>query len=236
MAMAPRTPAPSHCAATRWSRDDLVAALAQGRTWTRSRSRLWRLLDAADLKPHRRVYGLNSPDPDCEAKAHALCAFSLNAHRCFAQGRVVICTDAKTGMQSLQRQYPTQPLAPGKPEQCAPEDSRHGVRALIASCVVPTGQVVWHLGPTRTRTDFATPLANGVPHLPDMQRYDGVVDHLKTPWSLAVCRLVAQWCPRPFVAQPRRCGVQRRAFLRDPAPKPVFHFPPTQGAWLNQVE
>src|SRR5437870_13101818 len=70
MAMATRKPARYHCSATRWSLDDLVAALAQGRPWTMSRSSIWRLLDDADLKPHRSVYWLNSHDPDFEAKAH----------------------------------------------------------------------------------------------------------------------------------------------------------------------
>jgi transposase len=33
-----------------------------------------------------------------------------------------------------------------------------------------------------------------------------------------------------------RTGVQRRAFLSDPEHKHVFHFTPTHGSWLNQVE
>ena len=138
--MATRKPATYHCAATRWSLDDLVAALVQGRTWTMSRSSIWRILAEADLQPHRSVYWLNSHDPDFEAKAHDLCSLYLNAHRFFEQGRVVICTDEKTGMQILQRKYPTQPMAPGKPEKREHEYIRHGVRALIASFVVPTGQ------------------------------------------------------------------------------------------------
>ena len=141
LSMATRQPARYHCAATRWSLDDLVAALVPGRTGTMSRSRLWRLRDDADLKPHRSVYGLNSHDPDFETKAHTMCAFYLNALRFFAQDRVVMCRDEKTGRQIRQRQYPTQPMAPGKPEKRAHEDIRHGVRALIASCVVATGQV-----------------------------------------------------------------------------------------------
>jgi hypothetical protein len=234
--MATRKPARYHCAATRWSLDDLVAALVQGRTGTMSRSSIWRLLDDADLKPHRSVYGLNSHDPDFETKAHNICAFYLNALRFFAQDRVVMCRDEKTGMQILQRQYPTQPMAPGKPEKREHEYLRHGVRALIASCVVATGQVVWNLGQTRTSEDFATPLATVVQQLPNRQRYDWVVDNLKTHWSLAVCRLVAQWCHGPFVAKDLHCGVQRRAFLRDPTHKHVFHFTPQHGSWLNQVE
>ncbi len=237
MAMATRTPARYHCAATRWSLDDLVAALAQqGRTWTMSRSSIWRLLDDADLKPHRSVYWLNSHDPDFEAKAHTICALYLNALGFFEQGRVVICSDEKTGMQILQRKYPTQPLAPGQPEKREHEYIRHGVRALIASFVVATGQVLWNLGQTRTSEDFATHLATVVQQLPTMQRYDWVVDNLNTHWSLAVCRRVAQWCNVPFVVKDLQRGVQRRAFLSDPTHQHVFHFTPKHGSWLNQVE
>jgi transposase len=236
LSMATRKPTTYHCPATHWSLDDLVAALHQRRLWTMSRSSIWRLLDEADLKPHRSVYWLNSHDPDFEAKAQNICSLYLNALRFFAQGRVVICTDEKTGMQMLQRKYPTQPIAPGKPEKREHEYIRHGVRALIASFVVATGQVVWNLGQTRTSEDFATHLANVVQQLPDMQRYDWVVDNLNTHWSLAVCRLVAQWCKVPLVAKDLRRGVQRRAFLSDPRHQHVFHFTPKHGSWLNQVE
>jgi len=132
MAMATRKPTTYHCPATRWSLDDLVTALQQRRLWTMSRSSIWRLLDEADLKPHRSVYWLNSHDPDFEAKAQDICSLYLNALQFFAQGRVVICTDEKTGMQILQRKYPTQPMAPGQPEKREHEYIRHGVRALIA--------------------------------------------------------------------------------------------------------
>jgi transposase len=236
MAMATRKPTTYHCPATRWSLDDLVAALQQRRLWTMSRSSIWRLLEEADLTPHRSVYWLNSHDPDFEAKAHDLCSLYLKALRFFAQGRVVICSDEKTGMQILQRKYPTQPMAPGKPEKREHESIRHGVRALIASFVVATGQVVWNLGQTRTSADFAGHLANVVYQLPEMQRYDWVVDNLNTHWSLDVCRLVAQWCNVPFVAKDLGRGRQRRAFLSDPTHKHVFHFTPKHGSWLNQVE
>src|SRR5215468_5600514 len=174
MSMATRKPARYHCPATRWSLDDLVAALWQRCPWTMSRSSIWRILEEADLKPHRSVYWLNSHDPDFEAKAHDICSLYLNALRFFEQGRVVICSDEKTGMQILQRKYPTQPMAPGKPEKREQEYIRHGTRVLLASFIVPTGQVVWNLRPTRTSADFATHLTTVVQQLPDMQRYDWV--------------------------------------------------------------
>ncbi len=51
MSMATRKPATYHCPATRWSLEDLVAALFQRRTWTMSRSSIWRILAEA---PHIR--------------------------------------------------------------------------------------------------------------------------------------------------------------------------------------
>ena len=236
LSMATRQPARAHCAATRWRLADWGAALAQRHTWTMSRSRLWRLRDDADLTPHRRGYWLNRHAPDFETQAHNMCALYLNALRCFEQGRVVMCSDEKTGRQMLQRQYPPQPMVPGKPEKREPAYIRHGVRALIASFVVATGQVVGNLGQTRTREDCAPHRANVVQQLPEMLRYDGVVDHLNTHGSLAVCRLGAPWGNGPGGAQDLPRGVQRRAFLSDPTQQHVFHFPPKHGSWLNQVE
>jgi hypothetical protein len=113
-----------------------------------SRSTLWRVLDEAALQPHRCVYWLQSHAPAFDAKARDLCALYVQALRFSRQGRVVICVDEKTGRQILQRTHPTQVAQPGQPAQREQEYIRHGVRGLIASFVVPTGQVLWHLGPT----------------------------------------------------------------------------------------
>lgn len=182
------------------------------------------------------MYWLNSHDPDFEAKARNICQLYVNALSYYQQGRVVICCDEKTGMQILERKHPTQLAQPGKPEKREQEYIRHGARVLISSFVVPTGQVVWNLGETRTSKDFAAHLAKVKNSLQNMKRYDWVADNLNTHWSLDVCRLVAEWCQIPFVPSDLRRGVQRRAFLTDPTHQHVFHFTPKHGSWLNQVE
>ena len=171
VSLATRKPGEGHCPATRWSVDDLVGARRhQPSAPAMSRSTLWRMLDDTDLKPHRSVYWLNSHNPDFDTKARDLCHLYVNAFRFYQEGRLVICVDEKTGMQILQRKYPTQGARPGQPEKREQEYIRHGVRALLASFVVPTGQVVWNLGTTRTSEDFAAHLRTVVTQLPAMAR------------------------------------------------------------------
>jgi hypothetical protein len=222
---------------TRWGLDDIAATLVnQHAAETMSRSTIWRVLNEADLKPHRSVYWLNSHDPDFDAKARNICQLYVNALRYYQEGRVVICCDEKTGMQILERKHPTQLAQPGKPEKREQEYIRHGTRVLTGSFVVPTGQMLWTLGETRKSKDFAAHLIKVKNALAKMQRYDWVVDNLNTHWSLDVCRVVAEWCQIPFVPSDLRHGKQRRAFLSDPTHQHVFHFTPKHGSWLNQVE
>jgi DDE superfamily endonuclease len=224
--------------ATRWALDDLAATLINRahHDQAMSRSTIWRILDETDLKPHRSVYWLNSHDPDFDTKAQALCQLYVQAPTLYQQGRLVICCDEKTGMQALGRPDPTQPAQPGKPEKRENDYIRYGTRALITSFVVATGEVLGDLGPTRTSVDFAAHLAQVAGRFPESTGCDWVVDNLNTHWSLEVCRVMADLCGVPFVAAKLRTGPQRRTFLTDPTHKHVFHYTPTHGSWLNQVE
>jgi DDE superfamily endonuclease len=154
----------------------------------------------------------------------------------YQQGRLVICCDEKTGMQALGRPDPTQPAQPGKPEKRENDYIRYGTRALITSFVVATGEVTGDLGPTRTSVDFAAHLGHVAGQFPEIQGCDSVVDNLNTHWSLDVCRVVAELCRVPFVEAELRTGPRRRTFLTDTTHQHVFHFTPTHGSWLNQVE
>jgi putative transposase len=82
LSVATSQPADYHCPATRWSLDDMVAALhQQARPWTMSRSTLGRILEEADRKPHRSVYWRNRHAPAFEAKARDICLLYVNALR-----------------------------------------------------------------------------------------------------------------------------------------------------------
>jgi transposase len=220
-----------------WSLDELARAIVnEAAQRAMSRATIWRVLDEADLKPHRSIYWLNSHDPDFDQKARAICQLYVNAPVFYQQGRLVLCSDEKTGMQILGRKYPTQPAQPGQPEKREFEYIRYGTRALLNTFCVPTGEVVWDLGPTRTSQDWVAHLEHVRERFPDMRRYDWVVDNLNTHWSLDVCRLVARWCGLRLDERQLRTGAQRRAFLSDPDHEHVFHFTPIHGSWLNQVE
>lgn len=237
LSIATSKPLDHDCAATRWSLDDIAAAIVnQAHTEAMSRSTIFRILDDADLKPHRSVYWLNSHDPDFKRKAREVCGLYVKGPQLYQQGRLLICTDEKTGMQILERKHPTKLAEPGKPERREQEYIRHGTRVLTASFVVPTGEVVWDVGQTRTSEDFAAHLNKVAEHFPAMEGFDWVLDNLNTHWSLEVCNAVASLSGVAFEPKKLKTGAEHRAFLTDPSHKHVFHFTPKHGSWVNQVE
>jgi hypothetical protein len=86
MAMATHKPRTYHYLGARWSFDDLVAALHQRPIWTMSRASSWRILDEADLKPHRSVYWLNSHAPDFEPKRRTFAPYTLRPSASWSRG------------------------------------------------------------------------------------------------------------------------------------------------------
>lgn len=225
------------CPRNGWTLDEIAATIVNdAHADTVSRSTVWRVLQAADLKPHKSVYWLNSHDPEFETRAKEICQLYVQAPRFYQEGRLVICCDEKTGMQILQRAAPTQRVEPGKPEKREFEYIRLGTRTMITSFVVPTGEVVWDLGQTRTNLDFRAHVLRVAKHFPAMQKFDWVVDNLNTHCSLDLCEVMAYLNGVAFKPAALPTQVERRAFLSDPDHRHVFHYVPRHGSWLNQVE
>lgn len=221
----------------RWSLDDLAYHILKDAHYRdMSRSAVQRILAEADLKPHKSRYWLHSDDPDFEAKALDVCRLYLDAPRLYQRGELVLCVDEKTSIQALERARPTAPGAPGRPERRDPEYVRHGTRCLLATLVVPTGQVVGSVTEHRGRWDFVRHIRDVVEQFPQAKRFHWVMDNLNTHYTFELCqylgRLSEVWEARPRL----RTGAQRRSFLTDPGHKHVVHYTPKHGSWLNQVE
>jgi len=220
-----------------WTLDQIAATLInEAHVRAIHRSTVQRILDAADLKPHKSVYWLNSHDPDFEAIAKEVCGLYVGAPSFYQQGRLLLCCDEKTGMQILGRPFPTRSAEPGQPEKREFEYIRLGTRTMITTFVVATGEVVWDLGPTRTNLDFRAHVLRAAAHFPQMKQFDWIVDNLNTHMSLELCEVVAYLCGLPYCPKELKTQEQRRAWLSNADHKHVFHYLPVHGSWLNQVE
>jgi DDE superfamily endonuclease len=226
-----------NCPRNGWTLDDIAATIInEAHAETVSRATICRVLQAADLKPHKSVYWLNSHDPEFEARAKEICQLYVKAPQFYQEGRLVICCDEKTGMQILQRAAPTQRVEAGKPEKREAEYIRLGTRCLMASFVVPTGEVVWDLGPTRTNFDFRAHVLRVAKQFDTMKKFDWIVDNLNTHCSLELCEIMAYLNKVDFKPAELPTMVKRKAFLSNPDHRHVFHYVPRHGSWLNQVE
>jgi hypothetical protein len=101
--------------------------------------------------------------------------------------------------------------------------------------VVPTGEVVWDLGPTRTSDDFAAHLLRVAERFRAWPRLTWVVDNLNRHWSLQAWGILAALNGRPFCPRALKRGRERRAFPAGPDHARRSVFTPKHGPWLNQV-
>lgn len=106
----------------------------------------------------------------------------------------IVSTDEMTGIQALERAYPTDTTQIGKIEYQEFEYIRHGTLSLIASWDVMNGVVINAcLEKTRNEDDFARHIAQIIATKPE----DGwvfVTDQLNTHKSESLVRLVATTC------------------------------------------
>ena len=205
-----------------------------------------RILDEADLKPHRSRYWLNNArdeDPDkFDAEVKKVCELYLAASTLHQHGVHLVSTDEKTGIQALERKYPTRPMAPGRVELREFEYIRHGTVCLIANLEVATGRILApSIGPTRTEQDFVAHVRQTVATDPEGE-WVFIVDQLNTHQSAGLVRLVAELCQiEDELGIKGKSGIlksmtTRKAFLEDGSHRIRFVYTPKHTSWLNQIE
>jgi DDE superfamily endonuclease len=223
--------------ASHWSLDDLAYHIIRDAHYRdMSRSTIQRILAQADLQPHRSRYWLKPHAPDFQERAVDVCQVYLDAFRLWQRDELVVSVDEKTSIQALERLHATLTMRAGQIERREFEYVRHGTRCLIASLIVPTGQIIGSVTARRGRWDFVRHLRDVVEQFPHIKRFHWVMDNLNTHWTFEMCRYLAQtggcWDKKLSL----RTGSERRAFLTSGCTRHVVHFTPKHGSWLNQIE
>ena len=171
-----------------------------------------------------------------------MCDLYAEAPALQAAGVHVVSTDEKTGIQALERLYPTLSMQPGLVERREFEYIRHGTQCLTTNFEIATGLIVAPtIGDTRTEADFAAHVAQTVAKDPQ-GTWIFVLDHLNTHQSESLMRWVAEQCAiKEDLGRKGVSGIlanmpSRAVFPQDATHRIRFVYTPKHTSWLNQVE
>lgn len=197
------------------------------------------------LQPHRRRYWLNAQPIDrCEFEQQVklVCALHQQAAE-LAQAQVhLVSCDEMTGIQALERAYPTCAMQLKQVERAEFEYIRHGTVSLIANWEVAAGKILCpSLGATRNEADFALHLSRTIATDPQAG-WIFIVDQLNTHKSESLVRLVIEQCALEVnLGIKGKSGilhsmVTRSSFLAEMTHRIRFVYLPKHTSWLNQIE
>lgn len=159
------------------------------------------------LQPHRESTFKLSNDPDLEAKVTDIVGLYLHPPK----KALVLCMDEKTMIQALDRTQPLLPMKPGQVARHTHDYVRNGTTDLFAALDVATGAVTHRFYERHRAIEFLGFLKLVARTYP-RQELHFVVDNSSSHETAEVQQWLAQH------------------------PRIHFHFTPTSGSWMNQVE
>jgi len=189
-----------------------IAVMSAGLVRSISSRTVGRILEDAEIKPHRVKMWCHSDDPAYQEKMRAIVDLYIN----LPKGEPVLSIDEKTGMQALSRRRPLQPVASRRDARFDFEYKRNGTRCLFACFNVGTGKVLGQCTTQRKRVDFLS-FMDQVASVYRQRRVHVVLDNLNTHRDTNQGAFMTEWSKRH-------------------GGRFVFHYTPTHGSWLNQVE
>lgn len=196
-----------------WTHESLADALVEaGFVRSISPSTVGEVLDEAQIRPHRVKAWCHSNDPEFQKKMRAL----VRLYTKRPPGEPVLCVDEKTGMQALSRSRALKPAAVGRAGREEFEYRRNGTRCLFACFNIGTGKVLGRCSVRRKRDDFLD-FMDLVAFTYRQARVHVVLDNLNTHLDTRQGSFITDW-------------------NKAHGSRFVFHYTPTHGSWLNQVE
>ncbi len=209
VALACRKPERFGFAQVLWTLEALARCAERTGAVTRiSRSSVHRILQEAELRPHKVKMWCTSNDPDYDRKMADVVRLYLHP----PEGEAVVCFDEKSQMQARSRRVQLRRPQVGRGGRQESDYQRHGTRCLLACFDVRTGRVLGELHEQRRSVEFLAFLDVIAAAYP-RGRVNVVLDNLNTHYGPAV-----------------------DAWNHAHGGRFTFHYTPFHASWLNQIE
>ena len=189
-----------------------------------SRSKLWAILNGAEIQPYKIRYYLEKRDPDFEEKMNMVLLVykeveraneMLKANDGFEINEVTVSYDEKPGIQVLEGKAPDLPNEPFLHSAVGRdyEYIRHGTISLLAGIDLHDGTICANISKTHKSSDFINFLKKLDCKYSGKQKIKVILDNHSAHTSK-----------------------ETRAFLETKPNRFEFIFTPKHGSWLNIIE
>lgn len=187
---------------THWAARSLAASVKV------SKSTVHRVWNTFGIQPHRQKHFKLSNDPFFTEKVRDIVGLYLSPPK----KAIVLCVDAKSQIQALDRTQPMLPMGLGYAEGVTHDYVRHGTTTLFAALNIATGSGITQCKHRHRHQEYLNFLKHIEAQVPPDLQIHAIADNYATHRHQAV----KNW----LLSHPRW----------------HIHYTPTYASWLNQVE